>query len=123
MANANSSQHGQTAACPLISDTPAGRVALEAPGSYHIDAFHPDGDRPAARFQVTVLDGRAEASRPRSRVEIMAGESAAIGGQPAGQRSSLTRVVRPPGPVTSSQIAPPATIAEPTPGPFVMNRR
>jgi hypothetical protein len=62
--------------------TASGEIDLVEPGSYHIDAGQPNGDAPADQLQVTVLDGKAEATAPRGRIEILAGESAAIRGNP-----------------------------------------
>jgi len=62
--------------------TPTGEVDLIEPGSYHIDAGHPDGDTPPANLVVTVLQGKAEASGPRQRIDIVPGETATISGNP-----------------------------------------
>jgi hypothetical protein len=62
--------------------TPLGAIDLVEPGSYDIDAGRPQRDVPADRLVVTVLEGKAEASGPRSRVEIFAGESATVRGNP-----------------------------------------
>src|ERR1700730_2430136 len=59
-----------------------GEVDLVEPGRYHIDAGHPNGDAPADRLEVTVLEGKAEVSGPRSRLEILTGEAAVISGNP-----------------------------------------
>ncbi|HEX7969993.1 MAG TPA: DUF6600 domain-containing protein, partial [Stellaceae bacterium] len=62
--------------------TPQGAIDLAEPGSYHIDAGHPAADAPPELVQVTVLEGRAQGGTRRGRVEIFAGESALIGGNP-----------------------------------------
>lgn len=62
--------------------TSRGQVDILAPGSYHIDGGHPNGDTPPDRIQVTVLEGSARFDGPRSSVEIQPGESAQIAGDP-----------------------------------------
>ena len=62
--------------------TPLGVIDLVGPGSYHIDAGHGDPSTPPERVEVTVLDGRAEASGPRHRIEILEGERAILAGDP-----------------------------------------
>jgi hypothetical protein len=58
--------------------TPAGYVNLIEPGSYDIDVGHPAPDRPTERERVTTLEGRAEVSAARGRLEVTAGESAIV---------------------------------------------
>jgi len=69
----------------VVVMTPRGPVTLLAPGSYDIDAG--DGNGPAGappdRLRVTVLQGRAAVSGPRSRVDVLEGETAAVAGEPA----------------------------------------
>jgi hypothetical protein len=67
---------------PMQVMTPYGEVDIMAAGSYHIDAGHPEGDAPPPRIEVTTLEGQAEMVGPRSRVQILAGESAFVGGNP-----------------------------------------
>jgi len=62
--------------------TPLGWVSIGEPGTYHLDAGRPDGDRPVGFLVVTALDGSAEFDGPGSRVAVLAGESTAIGGNP-----------------------------------------
>ncbi len=62
--------------------TSLGWVSIGVPGAYHLDAGHPDGDRPAGFLVLTALDGSAEFDGSGSRVAVLAGESAAIGGDP-----------------------------------------
>jgi hypothetical protein len=62
--------------------TPLGVVDLVDPGSYHIDAGHGDPTTAPDRVEVTVLEGRAEASGPRHRIEIFDGERAVLAGDP-----------------------------------------
>jgi uncharacterized protein DUF6600 len=62
--------------------TPRSEIELVEPGTYHIDAGHGDGDAPSTGLSVTTLDGKAEVSGPRSRVEVLAGETAAVSGNP-----------------------------------------
>ena len=62
--------------------TPLGWVTIGQPGAYHLDAGHPDGDQPAGFVVVTALAGSAEFDGPGSRIAVLAGESAAIGGNP-----------------------------------------
>jgi hypothetical protein len=62
--------------------TPVGWVTINEPGSYHLDAGHPDGDQPAGGIVLTTFSGSAEFDGPRSRVAVLANEAAAIGGDP-----------------------------------------
>jgi hypothetical protein len=62
--------------------TPLGVVDLVAAGSYHIDAGHGDPTTPPDRVEVTVLEGRAEVSGPRHRIEVFEGERAILAGDP-----------------------------------------
>jgi hypothetical protein len=62
--------------------TPRSEIELVEPGTYHIDAGASDGDRPPTWLSVTTLDGRAEVSGPRSRIEVLPGENAVLNGDP-----------------------------------------
>ncbi len=64
--------------------TPRGNVMLLQPGSYHIDAGHPNGDTPAPtdQVQVSVLEGKAELDGPRSSLDVGPGETAVESGDP-----------------------------------------
>jgi hypothetical protein len=62
--------------------TPLGVIDLVAVGSYHIDASHGDPNTPPERVEITVLEGKAEASGPRHRIEIFEGERAILAGNP-----------------------------------------
>ena len=66
----------------VLVTTPLGEVNLARVGSYHIDAGHPNGDTPPDRIQVAVLEGQAQFRGERTTVQVMAGESARIGGNP-----------------------------------------
>jgi hypothetical protein len=62
--------------------TPLGSVEVLAPGSYHVDAGVPNGDAPPQHMQVTVLDGSARFNGANAPIDIPAGQSASIGGDP-----------------------------------------
>ncbi|MFZ0693946.1 MAG: DUF6600 domain-containing protein [Alphaproteobacteria bacterium] len=63
--------------------TPRGNVMLQ-PGSYHIDAGHPNGDTPSPtdQVQVAVLEGKVELDGPRSLLDVGPGETAVESGDP-----------------------------------------
>jgi hypothetical protein len=62
--------------------TPAGYIDLVEPGSYDIDVGHPTADHSPEPERVTVLEGRAGVNAARGRLEVRAGESAVIAGDP-----------------------------------------
>ena len=62
--------------------TPHSEADLLAPGSYRVDAGGaPAGGRPD-RVEITTLEGRARIDEPRGTLDIRAGESAVIDGEP-----------------------------------------
>jgi hypothetical protein len=66
----------------VIVTTPLGDVDLVRAGSYRIDAGRPNGATPPDRIEVAALEGEAQFRGERTTLQIMAGRSARLGGNP-----------------------------------------
>jgi hypothetical protein len=81
--------------------TRAGQLDLQRPGSYHVDAGRPGPDGSVGGLELAVLDGAAQLTGPRTSVEILPGEGAAV----AADTSTLTLVAATPTPFDDWALA------------------